>query len=405
MKILFFTENTHCGGLDTFISSLINRWPYPEDELSLICNEDHPGLKVIRERLTRPCKIYGHQMPIYVQIALRLQRVPLLHMIRKCFGPFLKYFFFLYNIFALRPLLLKDRPDRLFVINGGYPAGDSCRAAVIAWKLFSQKREAVLNIHNLASAPRWFEKIQENVLDYYLARSSAKIVCVSKACADSFIHRRVLNRRNVPTFIYNGIIAKSGVSMTKEQAKERFHIPPDALLCSVLATYEPRKGHAFLLEAFQRIVRQFPQAYLLLCGYGKADEIEQVKNLVATSPVVRQIRMHGFLEDTSAVMAATDLLLIPSQSFESFGLVAVEAFAARVPVVTTNVGGLIETVADGEGGYVIDWQDTDGFVQKVVMLLKNPALRREQGEKGYQRYKKIFTADRMAQEYAALVRN
>ena len=158
MKILFFTENTHCGGLDTFISSLINRWPYPEDELSLICNEDHPGLKVIRERLTRPCKIYGHQMPIYVQIALRLQRVPLLHMIRKCFGPFLKYFFFLYNIFALRPLLLKDRPDRLFVINGGYPAGDSCRAAVIAWKLFSQKREAVLNIHNLASAPRWFEQ-------------------------------------------------------------------------------------------------------------------------------------------------------------------------------------------------------------------------------------------------------
>jgi L-malate glycosyltransferase len=405
MKILVFVENTHCGGLDTFIISLINRWPHPEDELTLLCNEDHPGLQVIRKRLTRPCEIKGHNMPVYVQIALRLQKKRLLHILRKSLGPILKYLFFLYNIFALRSLLLKDNPDRLLVINGGYPGGDSCRAAVISWKLFSGKKPAILNVHNLDSSPRWFEKIQEAIVDYGVAHSSLQIVCVSQACADSLIQRKSLSRYKKATFIYNGIMPHPNGGLEKENAKEQLKIPPDVLLCSVLATYEPRKGHSFLLNAFQKIVEESPQAYLFLCGYGKPYEVAQIQDLVRASPVAHRIRIDTFLEDTQVVMKATDLFLIPSQSYESFGLVAVEAFAAKTPVVSTTVGGLVEVLKNGEGGFVVDPCDQDGFAKKVTQLLNNPSLRKEQGEKGYQRYQKMFTADRMAREYATLLRN
>jgi spore coat protein SA len=100
-----------------------------------------------------------------------------------------------------------------------------------------------------------------------------------------------------------------------------------------------------------------------------------------------------------------DVLVVPSQAFESFGLTCVEAMAAGVPVVATRVGGLAEVVEDGDGGYCVDRDDVAGFADRVALLLENNELRREQAVRGKQRYAQLFTADRMAQQYAAMIEN
>jgi glycosyltransferase involved in cell wall biosynthesis len=78
--------------------------------------------------------------------------------------------------------------------------------------------------------------------------------------------------------------------------------------------------------------------------------------------------------------------------------------AHRVPVVSTNVGGLSEVVVDGEGGYGVDHHDTDGYASRLVMLLKDKDLRATQGLLGRRRYEAHFTASTMARQYSELVR-
>ena len=117
------------------------------------------------------------------------------------------------------------------------------------------------------------------------------------------------------------------------------------------------------------------------------------------------VHLMDFRSDLSNLFANTDVLVVSSQSYESFGFTSVEAMAHKVPVVATNIGGIPEVVKNGEGGYCVDYRDTGAFAGAIVRLLKDEGLRREQGEKGFARYQKHFSAARMAGEYAELIRS
>jgi D-inositol-3-phosphate glycosyltransferase len=75
---------------------------------------------------------------------------------------------------------------------------------------------------------------------------------------------------------------------------------------------------------------------------------------------------------------AADICVVPSY-YESFGLVALEAMACAVPVVASRVGGLLETVRDGETGYLVPWRCPEPFAERLEMLLANEPLRRSLG--------------------------
>jgi len=68
------------------------------------------------------------------------------------------------------------------------------------------------------------------------------------------------------------------------------------------------------------------------------------------------------------------------------------------------VGGIPEVVADGEGGYCVEPGDIQGYAGRIIAFLKDPELRKVQAERGYARYRRLFSVERMAGEYAALIR-
>lgn len=405
MRITFLTENIHCGGLDSFLVSLVNHWPHGEDELTIVCNASHPGIDVIQSGLVRPCRIVRHTIATYPDWVLKSRKNPFLHLVRRLLSPLLRYAYFLYYLTALRALFARNRPDRLMVVNGGHPGGDTCRAAVIVWRYFAGDRNrAIYNFHNLATVPRWHEKLPEKLLDAWLLRCSRRLVGVSRICAESLRQRLGDQGMAKVGWIYNGIAApKARTNDTALPIREELNIPPDSPLCLMLATYEPRKGHDFLLRAFQKVLAEVPNAHLLICGYGYPEEVERVKCLVDAYGLSAQVRLQGFRRDVDALISQSDLLLVASQAFESFGLTSVEAMANRVPVVATRVGGIPEVVADGDGGFCVDPQDVEGYAERIVEFLRNPSFRTEQADKGYQRYLRFFSAERMAREYASLI--
>jgi L-malate glycosyltransferase len=405
MKILFVTENSRSGGLDSFMVTLMNHWPYPKDEFLMICNKSHPGLKIIQMRLKRKCKIIGLRIPLNWELLPKKTEKPVLKILRKILKKGLRYGLIPKQLRTLTKNYRKYQPDYLISVNGGYPAGEFCRLANIAWYLFYKKGNNIHNFHNMAVEPRWFERPVENFLDSMLKRSVDKFVTVSRTCANSMQVRPKINGSEKIDYILNGIDTfNEDIEPSELTLKKELNLSENSSLCLMLATYEPRKGHKFLCKIFKKVLQKAPNAHLVICGYGSPEEMNVVKSLILNYDLEDHTHLLGFRNDISALINQSDLLLVASQESESFGLTSVEAMALKIPVIATRVGGIPEVVSDGEGGYCFEPDDVIGYANCILQLLSDKKKRQELGEKGYLRYQKYFTGERMAKEYGKLTR-
>lgn len=400
MKILFFSENTHRGGVDTFLGDLILAWPNPEDELIVLGNRSHPGLVFLRERLGGKATVASHGIPLYVDFVLATASRASTIFFRKICSPLLRPAYFLIGYFRFRMLFARGGADRLVVVAGGYPGGDSCLCAVFAWpSKMADRTPAFFNLHNLVVQHRNF---LAEIVDRAIAKRLSWMIAVSLACENSVRVRPALYAGLRLTHILNGIAAPNAAKA--HGVKSELGLSEEDPLCLMLATYEPRKGHDFLLSAFRIVADTLPTARLLVCGFGRVEEIERVRRRVNAEGLAGNVILCAFRADKDRLLAAADVVVIASQSQESFGLVGAEAMAMGKPVVATRIAGISEVVQDGEGGFCVEPNDVAGFAEKLLLLLRNPTLRVAQGERGRQRYQKHFTAERMAREYADLIR-
>ena len=209
MRLLLFMESYYCGGVDTFVINLINNWPGDADELILACNANHAGLENIKTSLKRPCRVIENKMKIFTGFFVKIRKLSVfdrcLFLILKLLAPILRYLFLIYNIFALRRVFGQIGADRLLVINGGYPGGDSCRAATISWGLLREKPLSIHNFHGIVTKPRWHIKIQEYFVDALMSKFTKTFVTVSDAAAKTMSCRKIIYKNNKILTVYSGI--------------------------------------------------------------------------------------------------------------------------------------------------------------------------------------------------------
>lgn len=399
MKTAFFTQNIKRGGLDTFLVNLIRHWPQT-DHITVFCNRSHPGLPDIRARVPARVEVVPYDFLIAQDIDGRFAY--LLPTVRRIVRVFFALWGIPYMALMIGKLYREWCPDRLMVINGGYPGGDACLAATIAWAKFQPRQLAWHNVHNLALplSQSLLCKLKERVVDSILARSVAGFVAVSSVCMNSLSIRPGL-RSCCKTFVYNGIEPFNPIEISS--LIEELSLPDGAQIILMLAVYEPRKGHEFIIRVMQEVVASIPDAYLLICGDGTDEEMQAVKSLRSASFVGSHILLQDHQQDIGNLMKQVRMLVMPSQSHESFGYTVVEAMACSLPVVVTDVGGLPEVVEDGVTGFVVPREDVKGFAEKIVRLLGDDVLRQHMGQMGFKRFEKCFLASRMSSEYVALL--
>jgi glycosyltransferase involved in cell wall biosynthesis len=205
------------------------------------------------------------------------------------------------------------------------------------------------------------------------------------------------------SFIHNGLEVSPSALASGKSIRDEIGISAATPLCLMLGTYEPRKGHYFLFQAFQKVLAEVPDAHLLICGYGFPHEIKQVSGFVKELNLLEHVHLMDFRTDISHLLENADVLVVASQAYESFGFTSVEAMAHKVPVVATDVGGIPEVVVNGEGGYCVESSDVDSYARYIVKLLKDENLRKIQGELGYKRFQNLFSAKTMSAKYAQLI--
>ena len=162
-----------------------------------------------------------------------------------------------------------------------------------------------------------------------------------------------------------------------------------------ISNFRPLKRTDDVVRIFAR-VREALDARLVLVGDGP--EYGRTRELVDTLGLSDHVRYVGVVDDVAPLLAAADLLLLPSET-ESFGLVALEAMASGVPVVASDVGGLPEVVQHGETGFLAPVGDVDAMAGYCLRILSDPADRRRFGEAARQRASEKFDFRNIIPQY------
>lgn len=140
-----------------------------------------------------------------------------------------------------------------------------------------------------------------------------------------------------------------------------------------VAALRREKGHDTLLAAFAEVRRRIPDARLVLVGDGPYRP--QVEAAVRAAGLEDGVRLTGRSTDVWPFLAEADLFALASPS-EALGIAIMEAMAAGLPVVASDVGGIPELVTPGVTGELFAVRDHQAMAEKLTVLLESPARRR-----------------------------
>jgi glycosyltransferase involved in cell wall biosynthesis len=210
-----------------------------------------------------------------------------------------------------------------------------------------------------------------------------------------FMRREVHRTLAVPLdkldVIYNGIRAEKkqiASSVDRQQLRRRFAEDDEKIVYYVgRMTYE--KGISGLIDAAPQVLQRLSQGVkFVIIGGGNTTELQhQAKDL----GIFDRCLFTGFMPDDELDRFQTiaDCAVFPSL-YEPFGIVALESFAARVPVVVSDAGGLAEIVQHGQTGIVTRRNDPNSIAAGILQVLSDPALAQRLVENAYRDLEKQF---------------
>lgn len=218
------------------------------------------------------------------------------------------------------------------------------------------------------------------------------------------VRRRVLDA-GVPTervtVVHEGIDLApwQGLARGRAEARRALNLPADALVVSCAASLRPRKGQRLLIDAFARVARAHPRGVLFLAGEGTDQRALRAR--AGALGLADRVRIPGAVRPVQRLYAASDVFCMPSWH-EGLSNACLEASAAGLPLVVTDVGGLPEIVMHQTTGEVVAPGDVAALATALDKMLADPEWRRRAGAAGAQRTAGMFTHTRMAAATEAL---
>ncbi|MFQ6133836.1 MAG: glycosyltransferase family 4 protein [Armatimonadota bacterium] len=223
---------------------------------------------------------------------------------------------------------------------------------------------------------------------------------------NSEYERSLLRRSGLPAgrsvvvhnAFYMDIVADSP---DQTDVREELAIPGHARIVLCPCRLVAGKGHRYLLEAFEQVARDEPEAWLLLAGDGPARrQLQAIANgLTARDRVV----FAGFRQDMPRLYAEAAAVVFPSLA-ESFGNVATEALHYGKPLVATDAGGLPEATGEGRYAQLVPRADAGRLAQAISQVLRDPTRAQQRAADGQQWVAGYFTVERMANEIEVIYR-
>jgi len=177
-------------------------------------------------------------------------------------------------------------------------------------------------------------------------------------------------------------------------------VPQDAELIGLFARMEEFKGPIVLTHAIRRIVAARPRAYFFFVGPIEADMQQALWEIANRDGIVDRLRFTGARDDVPRLMAAMDVVTLPSR-YEACSMAIIEAMMLGKPVVATKAGGNPELIQEGETGMLIE-RTPDAVADAIIHLLSDAPGRLQMGAAARLRALSRFSASVMVNQIEAL---
>ena len=252
---------------------------------------------------------------------------------------------------------------------------------------------AIATVHNTYTRTKWHRRL----LNRWLAAAGARVIAVSDD-----IRRDVARYDGVPekriTMLQNGIdVSRATSALSREEARRRLGLADDRFVLGCLARLEEQKGHRYLLEALSKTAAN---VHVLIAGEGRLrGALEaQAKRL----GVAGRVSFLGTRRDVADILAALDAYVMPSL-WEGLSLSLLEAMAARLPVIATDVGGVSQVAADGAWCLRVPPADAPALAAAIERLAaESPERRAGLGEQARRRVEDAFSLEAMLRRLTRL---
>jgi glycosyltransferase involved in cell wall biosynthesis len=183
-------------------------------------------------------------------------------------------------------------------------------------------------------------------------------------------------------------------------------------LIATIGQIGPRKGQDLLIRAMPAIVDRIPDAHFVFIGTRtsqKQESIDFEQSIVRDATVLGladHVHLLGYRNDVSTLLNEIDLLVHPARQ-EPFGRVLLEASAAGVPIVATNVGGTAEIIVDRQTGILVSPEDHNALAEAVTSVLLNPTPAERLGKsariRASQQFSNSIAAEKLAHVWTELI--
>jgi len=164
----------------------------------------------------------------------------------------------------------------------------------------------------------------------------------------------------------------------------------------MVASLELSKDHATLLQAFALVRQKHPTVRLWLIGGGSLES--DLRRQASAFGIADVVEFLGVRRDIPELLAEIDLFVFSVTPHEGFGIVLIEALAAGVPIVSSDVPAAREVLAEGEYGVLVPARDASALADAIVALIDDPR-KRERLHKAGVEYVRRFDSTFMTREY------
>jgi glycosyltransferase involved in cell wall biosynthesis len=238
------------------------------------------------------------------------------------------------------------------------------------------------------------------LVNRWLLKHRDRVVGVGEAVRQALIGNEGIPPERVGV-IYNGIDTTAFANGVTDRwaVRKELGAQEHSLVILQVARLDYLKDHATAVRTLERVLRQRPDALLVLVGEGP--EYAKVRELVRQRGLESSVRFLGLRNDVARLLRAADLFLLTSIS-EGIPLTLIEAMAAGLPVVTTRVGGVPEVVEEALTGCLTPAGDDALLAEKILHLAADRSLRLHMGRRGCERARALFSESHMHAQYHQL---
>ena len=189
-------------------------------------------------------------------------------------------------------------------------------------------------------------------------------------------------------------------SVKRAQWRQMIGISPSAPAVGIVAALRPEKNHELFLNVAAQVNKTMPEVQFVIAGDGPAKD--DLAELAGKLGIADQTHLLGSVSDIPGVLSAVDLFALTSDN-EASPVSILEAMSCGLPVVSTDVGSVSQSVIEGRTGMLVPTQQVDPAAEAWLKILQSPELAKSMGEQGREHVISYSSLDSMTESYVDLI--